>query len=330
MKTIKELQVEALKYKTRSEFKANSNSSYKSACKQGILDKICDHMPKDYNKPYTIKELITEALKFKTRGDFFNNNQSAYQAARRKGVVFFDKICSHMSESLTKSWTFEELWEEALKFKTRVEFARKSKSSYNIACRMKILDTICSHMPKHVDQSGENSAVYKWTFKMIHVEALKFETRGEFRNNSAAYNIAAKRNILDRVCGHMKKPSNVSIPERDLMGVIKKVYPSAKKFIDRKVSILNKPHIKGFEIDIFVPKKNKGIEFDGNRYHSFEFMRKSKKLWSDEDIRNYHEIKDTWFLTKGIDILHIKEDDWNKDREKCIKRCLNFLKTKKD
>ena len=37
---------------------------------------------------------------------------------------------------------------------------------------------------------------------------------------------------------------------------------------------------------------------------------KGKKLWSDEDIRNYHEIKDAWFATKGIKILHIKEEEW--------------------
>jgi len=52
-----------------------------------------------------------------------------------------------------------------------------------------------------------------------------------------------------------------------------------------------------------------------------------KALWSDNDIHNYHQLKDDWFATKDIQILHIKEEDWNVDREGCIKRCLNFLNT---
>jgi len=71
----------------------------------------------------------------------------------------------------------------------------------------------------------------------------------------------------------------------------------------------------------------RGIEFDGTYYHSFEFMRKTthKKSWPDEDIHNYHEIKDAWFASKGIQILHIKEEDWKLDKDQCIKKCLQFL-----
>ena len=55
---------------------------------------------------------------------------------------------------------------------------------------------------------------------------------------------------------------------------------------------------------------------------------KGKKNWPDEDIRNYHEIKDSYFASKGIQVLHIKEENWNKDKEECIQRCLNFLEIK--
>ncbi len=98
-----------------------------------------------------------------------------------------------------------------------------------------------------------------------------------------------------------------------------------------KVKIPNKSYIKGFEIDIFVPELNKGIEFDGKYHHSFEYMRVDPKRakWSDNDIHNYHEIKDAWFASKGIQILHIKEEDWNKNKELCVKRCLKFLNISK-
>ena len=114
--------------------------------------------------------------------------------------------------------------------------------------------------------------------------------------------------------------------EKELFDLMKNIYSDVKK-IRSKVRDEAKPHIKRFEIDIFIPSLMKGIEFDGTRWHSFEIMRKSenKRKWSDEDIRNYHEIKDAWFLSKGIQILHIKEEDWNKDKADCVKRCLEFL-----
>ena len=41
---------------------------------------------------------------------------------------------------------------------------------------------------------------------------------------------------------------------------------------------------------------------------------------------NYHTIKDRAFLSKGIQILHIEEKDWNSDKEACIEKCLEFLR----
>jgi len=35
---------------------------------------------------------------------------------------------------------------------------------------------------------------------------------------------------------------------------------------------------------------------------------------------------DRYFKSKGIDILHIKEEDWVKDKDRCIKQCFLFLK----
>lgn len=46
----------------------------------------------------------------------------------------------------------------------------------------------------------------KWTFELVHKEALKYKTRVEFqRGNRAAYNWAYRKKILDDTCSHMKK-----------------------------------------------------------------------------------------------------------------------------
>lgn len=42
---------------------------------------------------------------------------------------------------------------------------------------------------------------------MIREEALKYNTRTEFKNNSGGYKAAKRRGILDDVCSHMKKRS---------------------------------------------------------------------------------------------------------------------------
>jgi hypothetical protein len=39
--------------------------------------------------------------------------------------------------------------------------------------------------------------------------------------------------------------------------------------VDNKVKIKGKPYIHGFDIDIFIPELNIGIEFDGGYYHTF-------------------------------------------------------------
>lgn len=123
-----------------------------------------------------------------------------------------------------------------------------------------------------------------------------------------------------------------SLPEKELLKAIKEIYTNAKTLRARKIKIDGKPLITGFDIDIFIPEINRGIEFDGTRFHSFEFMRKDsqKALWSDDDVRNYHDIKDTYFASIGIQVLHIKEADWDIDKKSCIDKCLEFLKTVHD
>ncbi len=51
-----------------------------------------------------------------------------------------------MPELLRRPWTVEELKEEALKYKTRIELAEGSYGAYQSAYRRGILNDICQHM----------------------------------------------------------------------------------------------------------------------------------------------------------------------------------------
>jgi len=275
---------------------------------------------------WTFKKLQSEAIKYSTKQEFRVNNPKAWTAACKRRIL--DKICKHMVSGIRSGkdhpnfkWTDKKLELEAFKYKTRWEFQCNSKSAFSTAHRRGILDKICAHM--------ELRLIY-WSDELLMKEANKYSNRTDFMLGSpSAYIIAKKRKIFDKICTHMPLSRCSSKPEDELINIIKKYFPSIIKLRDRKVRIENKPYIKGFDIDGLVPELKLGIEFDGKRWHSFEQMRKDrrKKSWSDDDIRNYHEIKDAWFLTKGIRILHIKEEDWLKNKQACINKCLAFLNT---
>jgi hypothetical protein len=317
---------EALKYNSRNEFNRNSPSAYQLARKDKILDEVCRHMTLLVRRPYTLKDLKEIALKYNSRGEFQELNGPAYGSALNKGVL--EEICSHMMSSATKPYTVEEIHEEAKKFETRKAFQLGSPA-YKAAWRRGILDEVCSHMPKHVDQSGENSGSFKWKNEEIQKEALKYDKRIDFKFGSPqAYDVAQQRKMLDKICSHMKRAINVSGPELELFERIREIYPSTTTLRIRDVKIKEKPYIKGFYLDIYIPELNKGIEFDGRWHHSVEGLKRSRKLWPIEDILNYHKLKDDHFASKGIQLLHIKEEDWIMAKEGCIQKCLSFLSSK--
>jgi hypothetical protein len=262
------LRQEALKHKTKREFKNKNPSAYTVACKLKILESICAHMPEVINKPISDRKAKEEALKYTTRGDFQKYSPKAYTAALKRG--FLPEICKNMSS------------------------------------------------PHEI-----------WTVEKLQIEALKYKKRGEFkRNNPSAYAITRMRGLLNQICGHMEKSGGVSILEMELFEQILAIHPSAKRRRFTKLTITGKPLITCLEIDIYIPELKKGIEFDGMYWHSAKGLKRSRPDWSEEDLLNYHEIKDSYFLSQGIQILHIREKDWLKDKEVCIKRCLEFLKTK--
>jgi hypothetical protein len=101
-------------------------------------------------------------------------------------------------------WTKEKCAEEALKYKSRIEFQKHSKGAQLAAFRHGWLNDICNHM---IRPTNHNKIWYKENCK---TEALKYNTRQEFFNGSlGAYKAAHKNKWLNEICSHMisnKKP----------------------------------------------------------------------------------------------------------------------------
>jgi len=82
--------------------------------------------------------------------------------------------------------------------------------------------------------------------------------------------------------------------------IISKEEINLKNWIENELKIKTTKHkINGFEIDIFIPKYNIGIEYDGLYWHSTRF--KDKK---------YHLMKTDLCEKNNIQLIHVFEDEW--------------------
>ena len=199
--TLDTLQVEALKYKSRSEFQKFNGGAYNASVRLKLRDLICAHMveAKKPNGYWNLERLQAEALKYSSRQEFQQKNGAAYKAAGE--IKCRDQICAHMA--LVKQpkgyWSLENLQAEALKYDNKVDFRKNSNPAFLTASRKNLLDQICSHMEAGKLPNGH------WLNKdNCAAEALKYTNRRAFSlGNSSAYHGADSNGWLDEICAHM-------------------------------------------------------------------------------------------------------------------------------
>ncbi|QNJ54922.1 hypothetical protein vBValMR10Z_382 [Vibrio phage vB_ValM_R10Z] len=205
--TLERLKEDALKYKTRKDWRQMSCSAYSAAQKKGLIDECCSHMtyiqrPNGY---WTLERLKEDALKYTTKADW-QANSSGYLIACRRDVL--DECCEHMQ--LRKRphgfWTLERLKADALKYTTKSEWQKKSGSAYSTAQTKGFIDECCSHMQFVAKSSGF------WTLERLKEDALKYKTRSEWqKKSSSAYSSAQKKGLIDECCSHMKTPTQTAL-----------------------------------------------------------------------------------------------------------------------
>lgn len=87
----------------------------------------------------------------------------------------------------------------ALDFKTRSEFAHGDNPAYNALWRRGLLDQACSHM-----KISEKYSQVRWTPEDVFAEALKYQSRAEFKREcSGGHGYALANGYLDQCCSHM-------------------------------------------------------------------------------------------------------------------------------
>jgi hypothetical protein len=282
-----------------------------------------------------LEKIRIEISQCKTKGDFKRKNKTGYiYLAKRK---LLKEFLGHLPEDPRKykslggkenpnyKYSDQELIEEGNKHKTKTDFQKNSPKMHKAAYRRGLLK-FCN-FPENAS-IGRPCPWKIWDRDTIPAEANKYKMRRSFqKGSSGAYDAAINLGILDEVCKHMVSGYTISEPETELSGIIIKLFPKSykKKF---SVKISSKPWIKRFELDILNPSNMKAIEYDGEYHHSEKHLIKNKtqRGWPTEDAANYHPIKDSYFLNyHKIEILHIKGEDWKRDKQSCIQLAIAWL-----
>ena len=143
---LSDIEIEAKKYSTRTEFRKKNGNYYRAATKMGVLNKVCLRM-KPIKDRWTVEKLQEIANQYKYRSDFRLNNDAAYQAAYYKGIL--EDICKHMTKrSQDIEIIKERIKKEASKYRSRLSFRLGNYYLYTKASTLRILDEVCEHMGK--------------------------------------------------------------------------------------------------------------------------------------------------------------------------------------
>ena len=304
-------------YKCKGEWQKNNPGSYHAARNMGILKQAAAHMTETRKKVWTTEEILVRAKEFSTIKEWANACAGSYMAAHRKKII--DKASAHMGIPKNKKITVEKILEDAKKYQTKADWKRKASSTYKAAYSRKIMPVASAHMVK------TKPVPVKWTEEAVLEDAKKYKSRIEWKAKSSGYKAAQRMGILEKASAHMSYYGSTSRPEQEILKLIKERYKKAHTLRDRKVFIPEKPHISGFDIDIYIPELRKGIEFNGKYWHSVEGLKRSRSHWPEHDLENYHLLKREHFNKKGIKILYINEKEWLEDPRSCLNRIEEFL-----
>jgi len=178
---------EALKYRSRGEFAKGCQSAYNKANLKKWLDDYTWFSESASKKIWDKQTCEEEARKYTTKSEFHDGSNGAYQIACRNKWL---KDYTWFEDGYQKNikWTRESCHQEALKYKSRGEFAKGCQSAYNKARTSGWLDdyTWLSCRKEH-------------TYEEVYEVARKYEYKVDFaKNNRKEYDAALSHGWLEK------------------------------------------------------------------------------------------------------------------------------------
>lgn len=192
--TLNDCKVEALKYKTKTEWRYGHGLSYGKAYRKGWLEECCKHMMVIRTSPTfnSIEYCQKDALKYKTRSDWAKAKGSLYQFANKQG--WLEECCIPSRYKTNKYWTLEKCKEDALNYKTKTEWLNKSLSSYRVASKNKWIEECCKHMVFSRIQSS------LYNLEQCQKDALKYKKRSDWQKAKGSLHYVAIKNGWMKEC----------------------------------------------------------------------------------------------------------------------------------
>lgn len=264
---------------------------------------------------WTKERCLEEALKYHSKREFRKNADGAYDAAFRNN--WLDDICKDMTKLKKPNgyWTKEKCLEEANKYYTRNSFNISSKAAYAAAYKNGWLDDICKHMTSLIKPIGF------WSFEICKVEALKYNTKKEFREKAnGAYDAAKRNNWIDDICEHMEVIGNKF--KKCIYGYFFKdddnsVYIGITSNFERR----HKDRIFSKKVDSVVALINQGVLYE--RIQLTEYLEVKEAIQTEINYIKYYR------KTNGFNCINISRGGeiggspiWTK--EKCFEEALKY------
>jgi len=226
-------------------------------------------------------------------------NWATYDLDNKSGAY-----TTHLSEEHQKSIEnyIKEFPEEGVFFKTHLDKLIKTetklatKDNYVICqiCQEKLSYITNSHLKKH----NINSDEYKLKFPNSEFSSLNFIEK-------------TKKNLIEANKLAIKK-------------YISKAEKNISEFLTKngiKITCSNRKLLKGIEIDIVSEDHNIGIEYDGCKYHTEIFGKKTK---------DFHLNKTILMNNIGFKLIHIFEDEWERKNKIVISKLSELFNLNKN
>lgn len=120
----------------------------------------------------------------------------AIEDYRQKSWNILNKATAGALGFCERSWTYESIKDDVLKYDSKSDWIKNGKKSYVIASLNGWIEELSTHM------SGQKR--HKWTEKEVELDAQKYKTKSDWVKNSPAIQWARKKGILDKITSHME------------------------------------------------------------------------------------------------------------------------------
>ena len=116
--------------------------------------------------------------------------------------------------------------------------------------------------------------------------------------------------------------SGHSKPEKEIVNFIKSFY-NGKLIENNRNIILNEYSGNYLELDIYLPDINLAIEFNGRYWHNDEMIKENKNGFNTAE--EYHQYKTRKCKEKDIELIHIDEKDYIKNKNEILNNIKNKI-----